>query len=274
VNSMAEIKQRKTFPEPTKSPSAKAESVPSRKSLRLVIPSICLLLALGLYFWLDAPSSNGSEKLFTAEELQKYNGSDPRQPIYLAILGQVFDVSKAPKYYGKGGGYNGFAGRDGSAAFVTGDFTDKGLTDDLSSLTPEQVHGIFDWIDNTYNKQYIYKGKLIGRFYDSEGKETPALLMARNHKKVAADIKIEEKKDEERYPRCNTKWSQDQGGEVWCSVESGGAKRDWVGVPRQYTLREGAQTRCACVKPSVSDPRFKLYQDCDPNSSRCRTKPK
>ena len=43
---------------------------------------------------------------------------DSSIPIYLAVLGRVFDVTKGADYYGPGaGGYSGFAGRDGSRAF-------------------------------------------------------------------------------------------------------------------------------------------------------------
>lgn len=51
----------------------------------------------------------------------------PRSPSIagrLSILGEVFDVSKGAKHYGRGGGYQGFTGRDASRAFVTGDFTE------------------------------------------------------------------------------------------------------------------------------------------------------
>lgn len=41
-----------------------------------------------------------------------------------SIVGEVFDVSKGEKHYGKRGAYRGFTGRDASRAFVTGDFTE------------------------------------------------------------------------------------------------------------------------------------------------------
>jgi len=40
---------------------------------------------------------------------------------------QVFDVTKGRKHYGPGGGYSFFSGRDGSRAFVSGDFTEEGV---------------------------------------------------------------------------------------------------------------------------------------------------
>ena len=72
-------------------------------------------------------------KVFTADELKKYDGSSGKGP-YLALLGQVFDVSKGAQHYGPGGGYAFFSGRDASRAFVTGKFDEEGLTDDVMGL--------------------------------------------------------------------------------------------------------------------------------------------
>lgn len=48
-------------------------------------------------------------------ELAKYDGSDPSLPIYVAIKGDIFDVSNNRDAYGtKGKGYNCFAGKDAS----------------------------------------------------------------------------------------------------------------------------------------------------------------
>jgi predicted heme/steroid binding protein len=51
---------------------------------------------------------------FKLSELKTFDGSDPSQPIYVAIKGTVFDVSKKPEMYGAGSGYNCFAGKDAS----------------------------------------------------------------------------------------------------------------------------------------------------------------
>lgn len=47
-------------------------------------------------------------------ELAKFDGSDPSKPIYVAIKGRVYDVSAKTEMYGKGSGYNVFAGKDAS----------------------------------------------------------------------------------------------------------------------------------------------------------------
>lgn len=51
------------------------------------------------------------ERLFTVEQLKHYNGESGSKGLYLAILGQVFDVEKGKTHYGPGGSYNFFAGK-------------------------------------------------------------------------------------------------------------------------------------------------------------------
>ena len=60
----------------------------------------------------------------TLEELAAYDGTDPSKPIYLAINGTIYDVSKGARIYGPGGSYQYFAGCDASRAYVTGCFAD------------------------------------------------------------------------------------------------------------------------------------------------------
>lgn len=55
------------------------------------------------------------------------------------MLGEVFDVTKGERHYRPGQPYAFFTGRDGSRAFTTGDFTEAGLTDDLTGLSADQV---------------------------------------------------------------------------------------------------------------------------------------
>jgi len=63
-----------------------------------------------------------AQRRFSEQELLKYNGEDPKLPIYLAIDGLIYDVSSNLRTYGKGGSYNHFTGRDCARAFVTGCF--------------------------------------------------------------------------------------------------------------------------------------------------------
>ncbi|CAI2175462.1 19482_t:CDS:2 [Funneliformis geosporum] len=94
------------------------------------------------------------EIIFTEEELAKYDGSDPNLPIYIAMNGEVFDVTGGGMYYGKGGGYNFFAGKDASRAYVTGCF-ETHLTHDLRGLTPQQLEDLKNWA-SFYRDHHTY----------------------------------------------------------------------------------------------------------------------
>lgn len=50
------------------------------------------------------------QSTFTKEILKTFTGKN-NKPIYLSILGNIFDVSKAKKYYGPGENYNVFTGK-------------------------------------------------------------------------------------------------------------------------------------------------------------------
>lgn len=63
-------------------------------------------------FWLFelAEVSQDSDTLLSPEELSLYNGREGSKGLYLAILGQVFDVETGRKHYGPDGGYRFFTG--------------------------------------------------------------------------------------------------------------------------------------------------------------------
>ncbi|CAG8571510.1 4287_t:CDS:2 [Paraglomus brasilianum] len=93
---------------------------------------------------------------FTVDELAKYDGSDPNLPIYIALFGEVFDVSNGAAYYGKGSGYNAFAGRDATRAYVTGCFNTH-LTHDLRGLTKEELKSLRGWLEFYQNHHSYHK---------------------------------------------------------------------------------------------------------------------
>ena len=65
----------------------------------------------------------------TPEDLLKFDGSAEGTPIYIAINNTIYDVSASPHFYGPGGGYHIFAGRDSTRAFITGCFDDDWTSD-------------------------------------------------------------------------------------------------------------------------------------------------
>lgn len=209
-------------------------------------------------------------KLISKDELSLYNGDDNSKGLYLAILGHVFDVEKRRRHYGPGGGYHSFAGKDASLSFVTGDFSDSGLSDDVSSLSPSQVVALYDWLA-FYQKDYIPVGRLVGQFYSASGQPTEALRQVEASLTEGLRLKALAKEEKEQFPACNSEWSGARGGRVWCSTKSGGVNRNWTGVPRKFFTPGSSSHRCVCVENSskAENPNLKEYEDCPTHAESC-----
>ena len=105
-------------------------------------------------------------KTFIPSELLPHNGSNGG-PVYLAVRGQVFDVSAGRNFYGPGGPYENFAGRDASRGLACGSFDEDMLTrdldgalDDLSGLNEEQTGALADW-EARFTEKYLIVGRLV-----------------------------------------------------------------------------------------------------------------
>lgn len=156
-------------------------------------------------------------RLFTKEELAKHGFNGPNRPLLLAVMGRVYEVEKGrDNHYGPNGGYNFFSGRDGTRAFVTGEFNEKGLVDDIRDLKPGEINELQNWID-FYNNDYTFYGKVIGTFYDKDGRPTKELKYFEEMKEKYKVLKKKEKSEQDKYPGCNSRWSEAEGGEVFCS---------------------------------------------------------
>lgn len=225
----------------------------------------------------------GNHPIFTKEELSKYDGTEESLGLYIGIYGRVYDVSNGKDHYGPGGSYSFFAGCDGTRAFVTGEFNEKGLVDDVTEFDSSRLLDLLTWVE-FYEKTYRFVGKLIGNFYDTKGNPTEALREA----EAGTNRALEEKRltEEERkiFPPCNSHWSEATGSKLWCSTKSGGIERDWEGVPRQFFDLKFKRTRCVCVRstgspslPTIPDngngdlnhPNLSPYENCDPLSNTC-----
>lgn len=210
-------------------------------------------------------------RLITLNELAAHGPNGPLEPVWLALMGRVYDVQKgAEHYYGPKGGYNFFSGRDGTRAFVTGKFDDEGLIDDVEGLSPLELGEMENWL-KFYDTDYTFVGKLIARYYNKDGSPTKAWYKYRKMLGEQEKIKALQKELEKRYPGCNSKWSEKEGGKVFCSEKSGGIQRDWVGYPRRFFAPGTKTWRCACIhKRDLDSPHVKPYPDCDPDSTLCQ----
>ena len=54
----------------------------------------------------------------------------------------MYDVTSGKQHYSKDGAYHFFAGKDASRAYVSGQFNDEGLIDDISGLPAGQYLGL------------------------------------------------------------------------------------------------------------------------------------
>lgn len=88
-------------------------------------------------------------------------------PVYLAVRGRVFDVTAGRNFYGPGGPYENFAGRDATRGLACGSFDEDMLTkdlenplDDLSGLGPDEMSALQDW-EERFLEKYLVVGKLV-----------------------------------------------------------------------------------------------------------------
>ncbi len=96
----------------------------------------------------------------TREQLQKYDGTKKDEPILMAVKGRIYDVSRGEAFYGPGGPYASFAGRDASRALAKHD-TSKETADNpnISDLTPDEKATLEEWAQN-YEQKYPFIGLL------------------------------------------------------------------------------------------------------------------
>ncbi|XP_076468245.1 membrane-associated progesterone receptor component 1-like [Babylonia areolata] len=100
---------------------------------------------------------------FTLEQLREYDGKGKNGRILIAVNGKVFDVTKGKRFYGPGGPYGLFSGRDASRALATFSLNEDSLRDeydDLSDLNSMQMESVREW-EMQFTEKYVYVGKLL-----------------------------------------------------------------------------------------------------------------
>jgi membrane-associated progesterone receptor component len=90
---------------------------------------------------------------YSLEELAGYDGTDPTRPILLAARGRIFDVTRGRGFYGPGGPYGVFAGKDCSRALATLSTEPADCVADLEGLSASELEKLDDWIE-TFAAKY------------------------------------------------------------------------------------------------------------------------
>lgn len=107
------------------------------------------------------------EGKFTPLTLNKFNGTDDPK-ILIAVKGKVFDVTNGASFYGPGGPYENFAGRDASRGLAKNSFDLECLTpinekiDTLSNLTKDEIESLDGWEEHFLNKYPV-----VGTFHEN-----------------------------------------------------------------------------------------------------------
>ncbi|EGB09955.1 hypothetical protein AURANDRAFT_16376, partial [Aureococcus anophagefferens] len=93
---------------------------------------------------------------FTPAQLRAFDGRDDDTPVYVALRGEVFDVSAARHFYGPGGGYEMFRGRDASRCLAKMSLEEADLDGppedvdrgwpDLDDLDAKDTKILDDWV--------------------------------------------------------------------------------------------------------------------------------
>ncbi|KAJ9586268.1 hypothetical protein L9F63_020088, partial [Diploptera punctata] len=85
-------------------------------------------------------------KDFTVQELKKYDGTGSDGRILVAVNGKVFDVTKGKRFYGPGGPYSAFGGRDASRGLAKFSVESSNEEyDDLSDLNTMEMDSVREW---------------------------------------------------------------------------------------------------------------------------------
>lgn len=103
------------------------------------------------------------KKDLTLDELRKCNGTGEDGRICIAVNGRIYDVTRGKQFYGPGGPYSNFAGRDASRAlalFTVSESALKSENDDLSDLTSAEMSRMREW-QIQLEEKYDFVGRLL-----------------------------------------------------------------------------------------------------------------
>lgn len=99
---------------------------------------------------------------------------------------------------------------------MTGDYSEAGLVDDVSDLSFSEMLTLQNWL-SFYEKNYVFVGRVIGRFYSEDGQPTPELTHVEAMITKGLEANKQEWKEKQKFPPCNTEWSAARGSRFWCS---------------------------------------------------------
>lgn len=141
---------------------------------RFCVLAVALSATLAEDFKLKYKPATKPVRLFTEEELKRHDGSAEGHPIYMAVKGVVFDVTRGKEFYGKGAPYNALVGKDSSRAVAKMSLDPADLTSDTTGLTEEQLESLESIFEETYKAKYPIVGYTASRILSDDGSPNKA----------------------------------------------------------------------------------------------------
>jgi len=138
--------------------------------LNLALLAVCIFLLYKI-FSREKPDENVKPRTpelpplkrrdMTYQELKKYDGLNEEGRVCVAVNGKVFDVTKGKMFYGPGGPYASFAGKDATRCLATFSVeVARDDYDDLSDLNSMQMDSVREW-EIQFQEKYYYVGRLL-----------------------------------------------------------------------------------------------------------------
>jgi membrane-associated progesterone receptor component len=106
------------------------------------------------------PLPIAEERDYSLSELASYDGSDPARPLLVGIRGHVYDVTRGRDFYGPGGPYGMFAGKDCTRALAKVSFDEGLFTGDIEGLDSDELDKLEEWIE-MFEGKYRRVGRLL-----------------------------------------------------------------------------------------------------------------
>jgi len=140
----------------------------------------------------EPPLQPMKKRDYTPRQLKPFDGTksedNPEGRILIGVLGKVYDMTKGKSFYGPGGPYSVFAGRDASRALATFEVHSVSEEyDDLSDLKQSELNEVKEW-DLQFSEKYTLVGKLLKpgeqptSYSDDEGTDDEAAIAEENRK--------------------------------------------------------------------------------------------
>lgn len=134
--------------------------------VNLIITAIIFVLLYKIYLkFTKVPQETPAVELpkirkdMTVSELRQYDGNQADGRVLVAVNGWIFDVTRGRRFYGPGGPYAAFGGKDASRGLATFSVTSSDKEyDDLSDLNSMEMESVKEW-----EAQFREKYELVGR---------------------------------------------------------------------------------------------------------------